>query len=84
MNSKGQGIPRPAIIEKWYDAYVAVEAFNHCIVAGEKHGWEHRIKLHDDPNFPLFTGVMSFIDANIYHTMQLTAPQILLRCDTFW
>ena len=70
MNSKGQGIPRPAIIEKWYDAYGAVDAFNHCIVAGEKHGWEHRITLHDDPNFPLFTGVMSLIDANIYHTMQ--------------
>ena len=65
MNSKGQGIPSP--VKKWYDAYGAVDAFNHCKVAGGKHGWEHRIKLHDNPNFPLFfTETMSFIDANIY------------------
>ena len=62
--------PRPAIAEKWYDAYSALDAFNHCKVAGGKHRREHRIKLYDNPNFPLFTGIMYSIYASIYHTIQ--------------
>ena len=71
----GKEIPRPAIVESWYDSYGAVDVFNHCKVGGGKNGWEHHLKVQERPNLPLFSGMMSLIDANIYRTMTYFFPQ---------
>ena len=75
IRQSGKEIPRPAIVESWYDSYGAVDAFNHCKVGGGKNGWEHHLKDHERPNLPLFSGMMSLIDANIYRTMTYFFPQ---------
>ena len=71
----GKEIPRPDIVELWYDSYGAVDAFNHCKVGGGKNGWEHHLKVQERPNLPLFSGMMSLIDANIYRSMAYFFPQ---------
>ena len=47
----------------------------HCKVGGGKNGWEHHLKVQERPNLPLFSGMMSLIDANIYRTMTYFFPQ---------
>jgi hypothetical protein len=70
VSSTGREVPQPEIVDKWYKNYGRVDAYNHLKVGAGKLGWEHRLKAKGRPNFPLFTGLMSMIDANTYSALK--------------
>lgn len=67
-------VPAPVIVLLWYLNFGKVDAFNHTMVAGGSNGWEHMLRLKSKRNFPLFTGLMSMIDANIFIAMKYFFP----------
>lgn len=56
--------------EQWYDNYGKVDAFNHTMVGDGGQGWESALELREKRNFPLFTGLLSLIDTNIFIAMK--------------
>lgn len=70
VTSSGRRVRQPQAVKKWYNNFGGVDAFNHCRVGAGKDAWEYRLKPKNNPNFPLFTGLLSFIDANTFRALK--------------
>jgi len=60
----------------WYLTYGAVDAFNHTKVGKGANGWEHALRVKAEPDFPMFTGFLSLIDANTFKALKYFFPEI--------
>lgn len=63
-------VDQPVMAEQWYKNYGKVDAFNHTMVGDGDQGWDSALELKDRRNFPLFTGLLSLIDANMFIAMK--------------
>ena len=75
QSTSGRKVPQPQMVLDWYTHFGGVDAFNHTKVGKGKNGWEHHLKVQNKPDFPLFTGMMSMIDANIFNAMKYFFPE---------
>lgn len=66
-SSTGRVVDWPKVFHKWYKYFGGVDAFNHARVGHDgKGGLEQCFRVRDEPNFPLWLGVFSFIETNTY------------------
>jgi hypothetical protein len=63
-------VPQTVIGEKWYGNYGAVDAFNHTIVGDGESSWIDALTLNNKRNFPMVTGALSIIDAQVFNALK--------------
>jgi hypothetical protein len=76
IQRSGLRVAQPVVAFLWYTYYGGVDAFNHIKVGKGKEGVEHVMRVHKRPNFPLFTGLLSMIEANMYLAAKHFQPDV--------
>lgn len=66
----GRSVPQPVCVKQWYENYGGVDAFNHTRVGADGFGLERIVRVHNNPNFPLFLGLLGFIETNVFKALR--------------